>query len=119
MAYPKSEAGLFSLLLIREILFKANGPPKLGGTTDKSVRPNRDERFIFLPAALAKDKKMKPKIKTTNVQKAGKGVPPEQEIYLQEQFIKQVKDDSRSANQVLTEQKDDRLPDDSAPLFVP
>ena len=54
-----------------------------------------------------------------DAQNAGKGVPPEQEIYLQEQFIKQVKDDSRSANQVLTEQKDDRLPDDSAPLFVP
>jgi hypothetical protein len=62
---------------------------------------------------------MKPKMKTTNVQNAGKRILPEQQIYLQEQFVKQVKDDSRSANQVLTEQKDDRLPDNSAPLFVP
>ncbi len=62
---------------------------------------------------------MKPKSKTMDAQNAGEGIPPKQEIHLQEQFIKQVKDDSRSASQVLTEQKDDRLPDDSAPLFVP
>jgi hypothetical protein len=45
-------------------------------------------------------------------------------IGLQEQFIKQVKDDSLPAHQVLTQQndssqKEDRAPDDSAPLFVP
>jgi hypothetical protein len=45
-------------------------------------------------------------------------------ISLQEQFVKQVKDDSLPAHQVLTQQtdrlqKEDRAPDDSAPLFVP
>ena len=48
---------------------------------------------------------MKPKTKIMNVQNAGRGVLPEQEIRLQEQFIKQVKDDSLPADQVLTEQK--------------
>jgi hypothetical protein len=43
---------------------------------------------------------------------------------LQEQFIKQVKDDSLPANQVLTErnehmQKDDRASDNSTSLFIP
>jgi hypothetical protein len=43
---------------------------------------------------------------------------------LQEQFIRQVKDDSLPANQVLTQQNDsskneDRGTGDSAPLFVP
>ncbi len=40
-------------------------------------------------------------------------------IPLQEQFIRQVEDDSLSAAQVLTEQKQAREPDDPAPLFVP
>ena len=62
---------------------------------------------------------MKPKMKTTEVQNAGKGILPEPEIHLQEQFVKQMKDDSLPANQVLTEQKDDRTPDDPASLFVP
>ena len=46
------------------------------------------------------------------------------QIPLQEQFIKQVKDNSLPANQVLTErnehmQKEDRASDNSTPLFVP
>ena len=46
------------------------------------------------------------------------------QIHLQEQFIKQVKDDSLPANQVLIErnenmQKGDRASDNSTPLFIP
>jgi hypothetical protein len=37
----------------------------------------------------------------------------------QEQFIRQVKDDSLPADQILTEQKEDLAPDDLPPLFVP
>jgi hypothetical protein len=45
-------------------------------------------------------------------------------IGLQEEFIKQVKDDSLPAHQVLIQQtdrlqKEDHAPDNSAPLFVP
>ena len=54
----------------------------------------------------------------------GNDVPEKSQIYLQEQFVKQVKDDSLPAQQVLTEQndilqKEDNAPDNSAPLFVP
>jgi hypothetical protein len=38
---------------------------------------------------------------------------------LQEQFIRQVSDDSLPADQVLAEQKEDRASEDSASLFVP
>ena len=37
----------------------------------------------------------------------------------QEQFIRQVKDDSLPADQILTEQKEGLAPDDLPPLFVP
>ncbi len=62
---------------------------------------------------------MKPKIRTTDVQIAGKAILPKQEIHLQEQFVRQIKDDFLPANQVLAQQKDERTPDDPAPLFVP
>ncbi len=43
----------------------------------------------------------------------------EQDIPFQEHFIKQVKDDSLSANQILTEQKEGRSAEDLPSLFVP
>ena len=54
----------------------------------------------------------------------GNKVSEKSQIYLQEQFVKQVKDDSLPAHQVLTErndilQKEDNGLDNSAPLFVP
>ena len=105
---------------IREVLFKANGRPKLGGTTDQSVRPNWDERFIFLDlSVLDKDNKMKPKVKIVDGKSAGTGILLEQSVPLQEQFVNQVKDDSLPADQVLTQQKEDRTPDHQAALFVP
>jgi hypothetical protein len=100
--------------------------PNLGGTTDQSVRPNRDERFIVFPTRSIRDEenKMKSKAKLLNPQGSGEAPSGIPQIRLQEQFIKQVKDDSLLADQVLTErnesqQKEDRAPDDSAPLFVP
>jgi len=67
---------------------------------------------------------MKTQIKLTNPQSTGDETSETANIRLQEQFIKQVKDDSLPAHQVLTQQndtlqKEDRAPDDSAPLFVP
>jgi hypothetical protein len=101
-------------------LFKAIGQPKLGGTTDQSVRPNRDECFIFLYwKVLTMDKKLEPKVNIIDGQSAGKDFLLERKVPLQEQFIKQVKDDSLPADQVLTEQKEDRTPDYQAALFVP
>lgn len=65
------------------------------------------------------DKKLEPKVNILDGQSPGKEPLLEREIPLQEQFIKQVKDDSLPADQVLTEQKEDRTPDDPAALFVP
>jgi hypothetical protein len=62
---------------------------------------------------------MKPKVKTMDGQNVTNASLLEQEIPLQEQFIKQVKDDSLPANQVLTDQKQDHMSDDPASLFVP
>ena len=67
---------------------------------------------------------MKTQIELMSPKSTG-NVPSEKTaIGLQEQFIKQVKDDSLPARQVLAQQndslqKEDRAPDDSAPLFVP
>ena len=54
----------------------------------------------------------------------GNDVSEKSQIYLQEQFVKQVKDDSLPAHQVLTDQNEvlqneDNTPDNSGPLFVP
>jgi hypothetical protein len=65
------------------------------------------------------DKKLEPKVNILDGQNPGKESLLEREIPLQEQFIKQVKDDSLPADQVLTEQKEDRTPDDPPALFVP
>ncbi len=56
---------------------------------------------------------MKPRTKLTE--------HPDEVEYMrfQEQFVRQVEDDSLPARQVLTEQKEDRDPDQPAPLFVP
>ena len=67
---------------------------------------------------------MKTQKELTNPQSIGDETSETAQIRLQEQFIKQVKDDSLPAHQVLTQQndslqKEDRAPDDSAPLFVP
>jgi hypothetical protein len=67
---------------------------------------------------------MKTKTKLINPQGAEEETSDIPQVRLQEQFIKQVKDDSLLADQVLIErndskQKEDRAPDDSAPLFVP
>ena len=67
---------------------------------------------------------MNTQIELTNPQSTGNHTSEKAQIRLQEQFIKQVKDDSLPAHQVLTQQndslqKEDRAPDDSAPLFVP
>jgi hypothetical protein len=65
------------------------------------------------------DDEMESKGKILDGQKAGQKFLLEGEIPLQEQFIKQVKDDSLPADQVLTEQKEDRTPEDPSSLFVP
>ena len=44
---------------------------------------------------------------------------PDVALHLQEQFIKQVRDDSLPADQVLTEQMEDRTTEEPASLFVP
>ena len=67
---------------------------------------------------------MKTQIELTSPKSTGNESSEKANIGLQEQFIKQVKDDSLPAHQVLTQQndslqKEDRAPDDSAPLFVP
>ena len=67
---------------------------------------------------------MKTQTKLIGPQDAGCETSGQLQVYLQEQFIKQVKDDSLLANQVLAEQsdsmqKEDRAYADSAPLFVP
>jgi hypothetical protein len=100
--------------------------PKLGGTTDQSVRPNWDERSILLSTReiASEDNNMKTKTKLINPHGIATETSDQSQIRLQEQFIKQVKDDSLLAVQVLTERKDhkqkeDRATDDSAPLFVP
>ena len=62
---------------------------------------------------------MKPIVKIMGHQNPGKQVLFETEIPLQEQFIRQVKDDSLPAGQVLTEQKEDRTSDDQSALYVP
>ena len=67
---------------------------------------------------------MKTQIELTSPKSTGNEPSEKAHIRLQEQFIKQVKDDSLPARQVLAQQndslqKEDRTPDDSAPLFVP
>ena len=62
---------------------------------------------------------MKPKVKITDRQDPGKQFLFERDIPLQEQFIKQVKDDSLPADRVLTDQKEDRTTGDQSALFVP
>ena len=62
---------------------------------------------------------MKPKVKIMDGKSAGTEILLEQSVPLQERFINQVKDDSLPADQVLTQQKEDRTPDDQAALFVP
>ena len=67
---------------------------------------------------------MKTQIELTSPKSTGNEPSDKAHIGLQEQFIKQVKDDSLPAHQVLTQQndssqKEDGAPDDSAPLFVP
>jgi len=41
------------------------------------------------------------------------------EYHLQEQFVRQVEDDSLPAREVLTEQRAEREPEDAPQLFVP
>ncbi len=67
---------------------------------------------------------MKTQIELMNTQSTSDDTSEKSQIHLQEQFIKQVKDDSLPAQQVLTQQnnslqKEEHAPDDSAPLFVP
>jgi hypothetical protein len=62
---------------------------------------------------------MKPGVKIVTGKKEVEDFLIEQDIPFQEQFIKQVKDDSLPADQILTEQKEGHSADDLPSLFVP
>jgi hypothetical protein len=62
---------------------------------------------------------MKPKKKFIENKSVVAGSEPEKRLPLQELFDLQVKDESLSANQVLSERKFSRGLDEPAPLFVP
>lgn len=62
---------------------------------------------------------MKPKKKIIAQKSVVAESEPETQLPLQEFFVLHVKDESLSANQVLSEQHLGRVPDEPAPLFVP
>ena len=62
---------------------------------------------------------MKPRVKIVTGKKEVEDFLIEKNIPFQEQFIKQVKDDSLPADQILTEQKEGHPADGLPSLFVP
>jgi len=61
---------------------------------------------------MRKENHMMPQTKTMDQESA-------EETRLQEQYIRQVEDHSRPAQEVLTDQQEARTPDDAPALFVP
>lgn len=62
---------------------------------------------------------MKPGLKIITGKREVEDFLIEQDVHFQEQFIKQVKDDSLPADQILTEQKEGHSAEDLPSLFVP
>lgn len=91
----------------------------MGGTTDQSVRPMWDGRFMFFERGRsAKAMTLERKDMTVFVEIL-KDQIQEHQIQPREQFIRQVSDEARPAQEVLEEQQHDAAPVGATSRFVP
>lgn len=109
-----SEAGF--RCITTEILFKAIGQPKLGGTTDSTSVPFLGWTFfVFVPTTHPPRKRNHQKGEAMNT----KPQPVEEpEVNLQERSTQALTDDSLPAEQVITEQKFE-AEENHTPRFIP